>query len=388
MKLFERIKKQKWWALAAALCVAVLLYFVLQHLGWVWNALTWILTVVSPLIVGGIIAYIVDPLVRLFERTAFKNLKRRSLARNISIFISLILIIAFIVLLMWLMIPQLADGINNLISNMENYINSLKTWLSSIGGGFLKEYVDKIDFQNMYNNLVGLLEKILDGKSIINATFSFGSSLFTFFMSFILSIYYLVDKERIIKYIKKFFLFVLKDKRYAQVMDFASSCNKILVRYICFSLLEAVMVGVANAILMIIFRMPYVPIISLVVGVTNLAPTFGPIAGCIIGGFILLMINPLYTLLFVIFTIVIQTLDGYVLKPKLFAGTLGVSSVLILISIIVLGKVFGVVGLLLAIPAAAIIQNLCRLIIKKRNEKKLKESEDYIGELPPDDKEE
>lgn len=385
MKLLEKMKKQKWWSLAAGLCVAVILYFILQHLGWVWNALSWILMVISPLIVGGIIAYIVDPLVRLFERTIFKNMKRRSLARNISIGISLILIIAFIVVLMWLMIPQLVSGINSLIFNMENYINSLKNWLGSIAGGFFKDYVDKIDFQEMSNKLIELLENILDGKKIINATFTFGSSLFSFFMSFILAIYYLIDKNRIIKYIKKFCYFVFKDKRYKPVMDFASSCNKILVRYICVSLLEAVAVGVANAILMIIFGMPYVAIISLIVGVTNLAPTFGPIAGCIIGGFILLMVNPLYTLLFVIFTIVIQNLDGYVLKPKLFAGTLGVSSVLILISIIVLGKIFGVVGLLLAIPAAAIIQNLCRLIIKNRNEKKLQQSEDYIGELPPEE---
>ena len=96
-------------------------------------------------------------------------------------------------------------------------------------------------------------------------------------------------------------------------------------------------------------------LISLVVGVTNLAPTFGPIVGAIIGGFVLVLVNPLHALWFIIFTIILQTIDGYVLKPKLFGGSLGVPGVWILISIIVGSRILGVTGILLAIPFAAIV---------------------------------
>ena len=106
---------------------------------------------------------------------------------------------------------------------------------------------------------------------------------------------------------------------------------------------------------MSIAGIPYSVLISLVVGVTNLAPTFGPIVGAIIGGFVLVLVNPLHALWFIIFTIILQTIDGYVLKPKLFGGSLGVPGVWILISIIVGGRILGVTGILLAIPFAAIV---------------------------------
>ena len=114
---------------------------------------------------------------------------------------------------------------------------------------------------------------------------------------------------------------------------------------------------------MTIAGMPYVILTSVVVGVTNLAPTFGPIVGGVIGGFILVLVNPWYALWFIIFTIILQTCDGYVIKPKLFGGSLGVPAVWILVSIIVGGRMFGVWGVLLAIPFAAIFDYIFREII-------------------------
>ena len=111
--------------------------------------------------------------------------------------------------------------------------------------------------------------------------------------------------------------------------------------------------------------MPYSILISLVVGITNLAPTFGPIVGGIIGGFILVLVNPFYALWFIIFTVILQTIDGYILKPKLFGGSLGVPGVWILISIIVGSRILGVAGILLAIPFAAIVDFIYHDLIFK-----------------------
>jgi len=138
-------------------------------------------------------------------------------------------------------------------------------------------------------------------------------------------------------------------------MRFLSRCNDILVRYIVFSLIDAVIVGGATAVFMALTKMQYVGLIAVVCGVTNLIPSFGPIIGAVIGGFILLLVNPWHALMFLGFTAVLQTLDGYVIKPKLFGGSLGVSGLLILVAIIVFGNIFGIVGILLAIPLAAII---------------------------------
>ena len=121
---------------------------------------------------------------------------------------------------------------------------------------------------------------------------------------------------------------------------------------------------------MSVMGMQYVGMISVVIAVTNLIPTFGPIIGGLIGAFILLLINPLHALIFIIFTMVLQTLDGYVIKPKLFGNSLGVSGLLILIAIIVGGKMFGVVGILLAIPFAAIIDFVYKDYLLSALEKK------------------
>ena len=112
----------------------------------------------------------------------------------------------------------------------------------------------------------------------------------------------------------------------------------------------------------------------MVVGVTNLAPTFGPILGAVIGSFILLLINPWYALVFLIFTIALQTLDGYVIKPRLFGGQLGVPSIWILISLIVMGRMFGVPGILLSIPFAAIINFIYQEVVLPRLERHRKQS--------------
>ena len=148
---------------------------------------------------------------------------------------------------------------------------------------------------------------------------------------------------------------LMSQKWYDIVTNFMARCNYILVRYIVFSLLDGAIVGGATAVFMAITGMQYVGLISVVCGVTNLIPSFGPIIGGAIGGFILLLVNPWHALMFLVFTGVLQTLDGYVIKPKLFGDSLGVSGLLILISIVLFGNIFGIVGILLAIPLAAIM---------------------------------
>ena len=132
----------------------------------------------------------------------------------------------------------------------------------------------------------------------------------------------------------------------------------ILKRYIVFNLLDSLIVGGANAIFMAIVGMPYVGLVSFVVAIANLIPTFGPVIGALIGGFVLLMVNPWHALAFLIFTFILQTVDGYILKPKMFGDSLGVSGLWILVGVIVGGRAFGVVGILLAIPGVAILDFL------------------------------
>jgi len=124
---------------------------------------------------------------------------------------------------------------------------------------------------------------------------------------------------------------------------------------------------------MLIAGMPFVSVVSVIVGVTNLFPTFGPIVGAVLGSLVLVLVSPRAVIFFLIFTIILQTIDGYVIKPKLFGGALNVSSVLILAAIIVGGKVCGMIGVLLSIPVAAILVYVYNELIIPRLEKRKEE---------------
>ena len=137
-----------------------------------------------------------------------------------------------------------------------------------------------------------------------------------------------------------------------------------------FDLLDGLLVGTINSVFMSLCGMQYVGLVSVVVGITNLVPTFGPLVGAIIGGFILLMVKPFYALIFIIFTICLQFVDGYIIKPKLFGNTLGVPGLWILIVIVAGSRIYGVIGILLAIPFAAITDYIYREVILKSLEKR------------------
>ena len=167
---------------------------------------------------------------------------------------------------------------------------------------------------------------------------------------------------------------LLMDNKLNSVLFFIRRCNFILNRYLVFTLLDSLIVGVANALIMLLLRMPYVGMISVIAGITNLIPTFGPVIGAVISGFILLLVNPVYAIMFIAITLVLQICDGYIIKPKLFGNTLGVSGLLILIAIVTMGNAFGIGGILLAIPVAAICDYSYREgflpYLQKRKEKK------------------
>ena len=148
---------------------------------------------------------------------------------------------------------------------------------------------------------------------------------------------------------------MLSREKHEAVMDFALRCDSILMNYLGQTMLDSLIIGVINAVFMLLCRMPYTGLISVIVAVTNLIPNFGPIIGAVFGGFILLLVNPWQALYFIVFTFVLQFFDAYILKPKLFSNSLGVSGLLILVMSIVLGNLGGIVGVLLAIPAAAIL---------------------------------
>ena len=240
-------------------------------------------------------------------------------------------------------------------------------------------HLDISGFQEISDKVIAMITKYAQENmdSIVDTSYNVGKSIVNIVLGLILAIYFLFDKERLKNSAKRLHRALFPRRIYQETYDFFKRCYQILIRYVGGDLLDALIVSIINFIFMAILGMPYSLLISFFVGITNLCPTFGPIVGGLLGAFILVLDNPWYALWFLIFTLILQTLDGYVIKPKLFGDTFGVPSVWILVMIIVGGRIFGFWGIMLAIPFTAmfayVFETFLRKLIDKRNEEKLEE---------------
>ncbi len=353
----DKFRNKKWYNNAVAIVIGVVSYVALTNLDTINVFLRNVGGYFAPIFFGGVIAYLVNPLANALCSRLFKNIKNETLKWTLAVFLGMFLVILVLSALLFMLVPQLIESTMLLVSNMDGYITRLNTLIESMNLGTLDIGLQLEEMVGSSEDLIKTASQFLSTslKSILSASADVGKTIFNLLIASILSIYLLLAKESIKTGSKRLMRALISQKWYDIVLNFMVRCNNILVRYIVFTLLDGAIVGGTNAVFMAICGMQYVGLVSVVCGVTNLIPSFGPIIGAAIGGFILLLVNPWHALMFLIFTAVLQTLDGYVIKPKLFGDSLGVSGLLILISIVVFGNIFGVVGILLAIPLAAII---------------------------------
>lgn len=384
MKHIKELIHKRWFATALGGCITVAFYLLVSNIVDIWQGFTQILGYFSTVIGGCALAYMMNPLAKLYQRSIFRRIRKETLKWTLSIILAVTTVILFLVLIMSILIPQLIDSVSMFISNLDSYAKSLQSLIR----GYLPEDHESPSFQNFVLSSENIINTIVDyimenSSKIINISTNAGKSVVNWVIAFILSIYLLGAKNKLKAGVKRLLKALLSQKHYKSASTFLSHCNGILNRYVIFDLIDGLIVGTINAIFMAILGMQYSGLVSVVVGVTNLVPTFGPLVGAIIGGFILLMVKPVHALFFVIFTIILQTIDGYVIKPKLFGGTLGVSGLWILIVIIAGGRIYGIVGILLAIPIAAILDYIYREMLlpalERKNSSATKNNENTTG---------
>ena len=346
--MLKKFQSKKWYPYAVALSIGVIVYVVLMQVPSLADHLNFLGRYFNTAIIGCIIAYLLNPLAKLYERKLFRNLKKgRWIA---SIFLAIFTFIAVIVILLIILIPQLISNITTFLNRLpeyQRYIHSLFQKLGITKMIYVPESADEIA-----DKLVAFL------KSYENDIIAFWSGVIKIVINIVigavLAVYLLASKDRLKADTRELLSALLADDRLDSTLSYIRRCDYILNRYLVFSLLDSAIIGVLNAIIMVVLRMPYVGLISIVVGVTNLIPTFGPVIGAAVGGLILLLESPIYAIIYVIANTILQTCDGYIIKPKLFGDSLGVSGLLILLAIVTMGNMFGVGGLLLAIPFAAV----------------------------------
>ncbi len=386
MKFNKRWLEKRWVAYSVATCSAVALFMILMNLPQFFVWLGVLVKYLSPVILGIIIAYVMNPIMIFFERSVVYKIKSKKLKRSLAIALSMVVVIAIMTLLLVAIVPQLIGNAVAFFNNFDGYARSLQKFLDSITKRAAEINVDMSNFNNITDTIINYLTSSVPKNinTIISTSVGIGRRIIDTLISFVLAIYLLSGKERILAGTKRLMTAFLSAKTYVETMTFWKRCNKILTRYIVGEIVDAFIVGFANFLFMTVAGMNYKLLVSVVVGVTNLAPTFGPIVGGFLGAILLLFVNPTDALLFVIFTVILQTFDGYIIKPKLFGSSLGVSSLWILVSIIVFSRMFGIIGILLSIPLAAICDFMYNDAIKRRIEKKHEKVKEETGRKDED----
>ena len=374
----KNIRDKKWYPSAVAICIGILFYFLLSNLSTIWQIICDVGYFLYPLIAGGILAYLTNPLMRWFENRPFGKIKSAKLKRILSLVIALLIIYLFIVFVVGMVIPQLVDSVMLLYNNKESYITAFSGWLGKVGAGSVWKYFENIlsTSQNIIGSVIAYISENED--TIQKSITTVGGHLGAWGIGIVFSVYFLAEKDKIASFASNILKWMQKDdKKRMTLLVHAQKIDTILTKYLVFSIVDGLIIGFVNFIFMMILRMQYPGLVSVIVGITNLIPTFGPIIGAVIGGLILLLVNPMHALYFILFALILQTIDGCILKPKLFGGTFGISGLWILIAIIVGGRIFGILGILLAIPFVAIADYLIKNVYKPfREAKKTPEAEE------------
>ena len=357
MKKLNNLLKAPWAANTFALGAAVMLYLVLSHVGVILEWLGSVWRFLLPVVIGLVLAYLMDPIARFFEHGIFRKMKNEATRRTLSVTLAIVAVLAVIVLFFVAVVPSVVSSISALIGNADTYYSSIMDFLQRTSEGPIGQHFDLSKLTESVQGYVGkLLNSVTSNmQSILAKAGSIGTSVFNWVVGLIIAIYFMLDKASLLPGFNDLRRAAMTQKRFEIHNGFWHRCDEIFIQYIGCNLLDALIVGTLTAIFMLILGMPYVSLISVVVGVTNLLPTFGPIVGGVICAFVLVLNKPVFALYFIIFAVVVQGLDAYVIKPKLFSNSLGIPAVWTLVAIILGGKLFGVVGMLLAIPVAAVL---------------------------------
>ncbi len=338
--------------------------------------------IIKPIIYGIVLAYILSPIEKIFEYKVlpkiFKKGKPKFL-RYAAIGIAYLLFVIAFALVLYIAIPQLLESINKIIVSIPMYIVNVQNWFNSLmqtkTGKLIASNVDLsgVNFETIFTNLQDMLSSSLIAvKSTLSA---FISVLFNLIVGIAISVYLLVDRETYFRQIKKL-LYAFGNKN--KVTDFCEDCRttkELFNSFMYGKLVECFIVGVACYIGVAIMGVNNALLISVIVGVTNFIPYFGPIIGAIPGVVLIFFdgkngTNPTMTLVFIIFILVLQQLDGNVLGPRIQGKSVGISSFWVLISVVVFGEFFGVWGMLLSAPVFAVIMSVFRASVNKRLERK------------------
>ena len=355
----------------------IVLYWLLHETERLMSVIGAIGDLLSPFLVGGVLAFVLNVPMRGIEG-CLKKIQKESLRRAIAMVLTVLALLLVLYGVFYLLIPQIGDTIESLAQRLPAFLASVQKDVSMYLNEnpelmeWLSEYTDfnSMDWGGIIEKAVAWFTESIAGvvDKTVTAVINLGTGIFNGILSLVFALYCLARKEILARQCRRILYSFLPEKVCDRIIRISRMTNITFSRFISGQCLEALILGTMFAIVMPIFGMPYVPLISVIIAVTALVPIVGAFIGCIIGAFFILVVDPVLAFWFVVLFLVLQQIEGNLIYPRVVGGSIGLPGMWVLLAVAVGGSFMGVGGMLLMIPLASVCYALAREITTKRLE--------------------
>jgi predicted PurR-regulated permease PerM len=365
--------------------LSIIMYLILKNISEVIRAVRHGIGILTPIWIGIVLAFLINLPMKFFERLFLPKSEKPIVAkvkRPLALALSYLVFFAVLALILFMLIPQLIELVKILSTAIPAFYINAERWISELSEDIprLEEILQSLDmdWKNMGETLVNIFTS--GTTTLFNSAINLLVSIFNLTLDFILglflSIYILLGKEKLKSQLERVLNAFLKERQAKKIINVGSLTNKTLSNYITGQLLQALLLGLLCFIGMLIFRFPFAPMISVLIGITALIPLVGSLVGTFIAAFMIFMISPIKALWFVVFIIVLQQLDNNLIYPKIMGNSIGLPALWVLAAVTLGGSLMGILGMLISVPLFSVLYVLFREATAAREKKKAESNKD------------
>ena len=379
------------------IAAGLVFYFLLLRMGEIADTVKVVVKVLMPIIYGLAIAFLLNPVVMFVDHLVhpifvqrFKNGNTSNkISRGIGIFAGILLLMFIVAGLCNMIIPELYRSIRNMVYTLPDQLNSALAWINSLNrqDSTLGKIFANLLEQGTETFQTWLKTDLLSQTNLVMANLTAGvinivSGAFDFLIGLIVSVYVLFSKETFSSQTKRAVYAIFKSNHANMVLHITQKSNQIFGGFITGKILDSAIIGVLCFVGLSILNMPYTLLVSVIVGVTNVIPFFGPYIGAVPSAILIMLDNPMKGIYFIIFILVLQQIDGNIIGPKILGDSTGLSAFWVIFAILLGGGLFGIVGMILGVPTFAVIYYIVGMLMNHWLEKKnLPTEAEYYSQL-------
>lgn len=341
--------------------IGIVGYKIIDNYNYFFNIVTRGLSIISPFIYALVCAYVLNPVVKIFER-------KLNIKRSMAIGLTYIILIGIIFVGLFFTIPSLVDSILNITGEIPSYMIKVQEWINM---GLSNDRINELITQSgLLSNIQDIATQIGNVSMDLLQDFavyliSLTSNLVNIVLGFLISIYVLIERDNLVRMTKTIMYIILKEKNGTRLLTFIRIYNKMIGVYVGIKAIDSMIIGTLALIGLIVLQVPYSPLLALVVAITNMIPYFGPLVGIVVSAVVTLFSSPLQAVIVALILFALQQFDAWYLEPKLIGKKVGVSPLAIMFGVTLGGGILGPVGMILGSPTMATARIYYNKIVEK-----------------------